>query len=70
MIEYASATPVVRAPVTADPDLIALQCAKAFALDDTIVYGRVLLVEANLRSQVLAADAELNVPQPANGRLA
>jgi phosphoribosylaminoimidazole-succinocarboxamide synthase len=60
MVEYASATPVIRAPATADADLIALQCAKAFALEDTIVYGRVLLVEANLRSQVLQADAELN----------
>ena len=64
MIEYASATPVVRAPATADVDLVALQCAKAFALEDTIVFGRVLLVEANVRSQVLQADAELNVPAP------
>jgi phosphoribosylaminoimidazole-succinocarboxamide synthase len=70
MIDYASATPVVRAPITADADLIALQCAKAFALEDTIVFGRVLLIEANLRSQVLAADAALNVPQPQIGRLA
>jgi phosphoribosylaminoimidazole-succinocarboxamide synthase len=69
LIEYASATPVVRAPATADADLVALQCAKAFALEDTIVYGRVLLVEANLRSQVVQADAELNVPPPVNGRL-
>jgi phosphoribosylaminoimidazole-succinocarboxamide synthase len=70
MIEYASATPVVRAPATADADLIALQCAKALALEDTIVFGRVLLVEANLRAQVMQADAELNVPPPSTGRLA
>jgi phosphoribosylaminoimidazole-succinocarboxamide synthase len=70
MIEYASATPVVRAPATVDPDLIALQCAKAFALEDTIVFGRVLLIEANARSLVLQADAGLNVPPSAPGRLA
>jgi phosphoribosylaminoimidazole-succinocarboxamide synthase len=68
MIEYASATPVIRAPATADLELIALQCAKAFALEDTIVFGRVLLIEANTRSRVLQADAELNVPPPI-GRL-
>jgi phosphoribosylaminoimidazole-succinocarboxamide synthase len=62
-IEFASATPVVRAPAAADVDLVALQCAKAFALEDTIVFGRVLLVQANLRSAVLQADAELNAPQ-------
>ncbi len=60
-IEYASSTPVVRAPAGADPELIALQCAKAFALEDTVVFGRVLLVQANVRSGVLQADAELNV---------
>jgi phosphoribosylaminoimidazole-succinocarboxamide synthase len=61
MIEYASTTPVVRAPATADVQLIALQCAKAFALEDTVVYGRVMLVQANMRSVVLQADAALNV---------
>ncbi len=61
-IEFASSTPVVRAPASADPELIALQCAKAFALEDTVVFGRVLLVQANVRSGVLQADAELNAP--------
>ena len=65
MIEYASATPVIRAPANADVELVALQCAKAFALEDTIVFGRVLLVQANARSTVLQADAALNVPPPA-----
>ena len=54
----------MRAPVAADADLIALQCAKAFGLEDTILFGRVLLIEANTRSSVLRADAELNVPPP------
>jgi phosphoribosylaminoimidazole-succinocarboxamide synthase len=64
MIEYATATPVIRAPVGADLDLVALQCAKAFALEDTIVFGRILLVEANARSVVMQADGELNAPPP------
>ena len=70
IVEYASATPVVRAPLGADGDLIALQCAKAFALEDTVVFGRVLLIQANARSQVLQADAALNLPSPPTGRLA
>lgn len=60
MIEFASPSPVVRAPATADADAVALQCAKALSLEDTVVYGRVQLVQANMRSAVLQADAELN----------
>jgi hypothetical protein len=45
-------------------DEIALRCAKAFALEDTVVFGRILLLQANARSMVLAADAELNAPPP------
>lgn len=69
-IEYAASSPVVRAPAGAEPELVALQCAKAFALEDTIVFGRVLLVAANVRSGVLQADAELNVVAPQTGSLA
>ena len=65
MIEYATATPVVRAPAAADVNLVALQCAKAFSLEDTIVFGRVLLVQANTRSSVLQSDATLNQPPTA-----
>ena len=71
MIEYATPTPVVRAPAGADLDLIALQCAKAFALEDTVVFGRIMLVQANARSVVMQADGELNAPAPApSGNLA
>ncbi len=66
MVEYATATPVIRAPATADLNLVALQCAKAFSLEDTVVFGRVLLVEAGARSTVLQADASLNQPAPAS----
>jgi len=65
MVEYATATPVVRAPATAEASVVALQCAKAFALEDTVVFGRVMLVEANVRSTVLQADAVLNAPPKA-----
>ncbi len=65
MIEFSSATPVVRAPAPADVNLVALQCAKAFSLEDTVVFGRVQLVQANARSTVLQADATLNAPPPA-----
>ncbi len=65
MVEHATATPVIRAPATADANVVALQCAKAFALEDTVVFGRVLLVQANMRSAVLQADATLNAPQTA-----
>jgi phosphoribosylcarboxyaminoimidazole (NCAIR) mutase len=65
MVEHATATPVMRAPATADSNVVALQCAKAFALEDTVVFGRVLLVQANMRSAVLQADAALNAPPTA-----
>jgi hypothetical protein len=45
-------------------DQTALRCAKAFALEDTVVFGRILLLQANARSMVLAADADLNAPPP------
>ncbi len=65
VIDNAGATPVVVVDV-ADPrpDDVARACAKAFALDDTVVFGRVLLLQANARSAVLGADAQLNQPPP------
>ena len=38
--------------------------AKVFGLEDTVVFGRVLLMQANARSEVLTADAQINVPPP------
>lgn len=68
MVDNATANPVV-AVDAADPraDEIATRCAKAFALEDTVVFGRVLLMQANGRSAVLRADAQLNAPQPPPG---
>ena len=65
VIDNASTNPVV-AVDAADPrpDDVALRCAKAFALEDTVVFGRVLLLQANGRSEVLSLDARLNAPPP------
>jgi hypothetical protein len=43
------------------------------AQDDTVLFGRTLLVQTNARSVILQADAALNPPQPSmppNVRLA
>jgi phosphoribosylaminoimidazole-succinocarboxamide synthase len=65
VLENASATPVIAVDV-ADPraEDVAVRAAKAFALEDTVVFGRVLLLQANARSDVLGADARLNAPPP------
>jgi phosphoribosylaminoimidazole-succinocarboxamide synthase len=60
LLEHASASPVVRVDAgRIDLDAIAFTCAKAFGLEDTVVFGRVLLMQANVRSSVLHADAQL-----------
>jgi phosphoribosylaminoimidazole-succinocarboxamide synthase len=65
LIDHASANPVIGFNVDAPrPEELALWCAKAFALEDTVVFGRVLLLQANARSDVLGADAKLNAPPP------
>ena len=43
---------------------VALQAAKAFALDDTVVFGRVLLTQANMCSAVMQADGAERCPRP------
>jgi phosphoribosylaminoimidazole-succinocarboxamide synthase len=45
------------------PDVVAQSVAKAFALDDTVLFGRVMLTQANMRSALLQLDAQLNQPQ-------
>ncbi|HEY6327090.1 MAG TPA: phosphoribosylaminoimidazolesuccinocarboxamide synthase [Candidatus Cybelea sp.] len=40
------------------------QCAKLFGLEDTVLYGRTLLMQANARSSVVHADASLQQPPP------
>jgi len=65
MLDNATANLVLRFDLgDPRPDQVALRCAKAFALEDSVVFGRVLLLQANGRSDVLAADARLNAPPP------
>jgi phosphoribosylaminoimidazole-succinocarboxamide synthase len=65
MLGAATPTPVFDATEFDAGDL-ALAVAKTLALDDTVMFGRVLLVQANARSAVLHADAQINAaPQQA-----
>jgi hypothetical protein len=45
-----------------EPDELALAIAKALALEDTVMFGRVMLVQANARSAIVQADSQLNSP--------
>ncbi len=63
LLNAASSSPVIDAQD--DPATIALQCAKLLGLEDTVLYGRTLLMQANARSAVLHADAMLQQQQPA-----
>jgi len=67
MLAAATPTPVFDA-TEFDEDELALAVAKTLALDDTVMFGRVLLVQANARSAVLHADAQINAP-PAQAAL-
>jgi phosphoribosylaminoimidazole-succinocarboxamide synthase len=70
LIDDATSTPVFRA-AHATPETVAMTCAKTFAVEDTVLFGRVLLVQANARSAVLAADAQVAAPPPQpNGTIA
>ncbi|MFY9780525.1 MAG: phosphoribosylaminoimidazolesuccinocarboxamide synthase [Candidatus Baltobacteraceae bacterium] len=70
MIAAATTSPVYDA-TELEPDELALALAKTFALEDTIMFGRVMLTQAAARSAILQADAQLNAPAaPPNGTLA
>jgi phosphoribosylcarboxyaminoimidazole (NCAIR) mutase len=64
MLEATSSAPVLDG--SGDADALAMQCAKLLGLEDTVLYGRTLLMQANARSSVLHADATLQqqVPMP------
>ena len=64
MLDAVSSAPVLDGQI--DPQRLALECAKLLGLEDTVLYGRTLLMQANARSSVLHADASLQqgpVPQ-------
>jgi phosphoribosylaminoimidazole-succinocarboxamide synthase len=63
LVDNATSNPVLSGD--REPADIALQCAKILALEDTVLFGRTLLVQTNTRSAVLQADAQLNAQHPA-----
>ncbi len=65
-IDHATSTPVIDG-TEKPPEITALACAKEFGFDDTIMFGRVLLMQANERSAVAAADAHVSAAPPAPG---
>ena len=70
MLAAATPAPVLDA-TEYDAAELALAIAKTLAQEDTILFGRVLLVQANARSAILQADAQLNMPPPPpNGTVA
>jgi phosphoribosylaminoimidazole-succinocarboxamide synthase len=60
LVDHATPCPTQRVDASAlDLDATSFACAKAFALEDSVVFGRVLLMQANARSAVMQADAQL-----------
>ncbi|MBV9028444.1 MAG: hypothetical protein JO311_07475 [Candidatus Eremiobacteraeota bacterium] len=62
MLDSASSAPVLDGKGDAAP--LAMQCAKLFGLEDTVLFGRTLLMQANARSAVMHADASLQQQTP------
>jgi phosphoribosylaminoimidazole-succinocarboxamide synthase len=63
MLDASSSAPVLDGKT--EPQRIAMQCAKLLGLEDTVLFGRTLLMQANARSSVLHADASLQQQVPA-----
>ena len=63
MLDAASSAPVLDGNVA--PHRLTMEIAKLLGVDDTVLYGRTLLMQANARSAVIHADAALQqqVPQ-------
>jgi phosphoribosylaminoimidazole-succinocarboxamide synthase len=65
ILEHATGQPVERLdPAGGTFDAAAMRCAKVLAIDDTVVFGRILLLDAQARAQVLTLNAQLNAPPP------
>jgi hypothetical protein len=62
MLDASSSAPVLDG--TGEPQQLAMQCAKLLGLEDTVLYGRTLLMQANARSSVLHADASMQQQAP------
>ncbi len=61
MLDAMSSSPVFDG--RGEPDAVALACAKMLAVEDTVLFGRTLLTQANARANVMNADARLQQPQ-------
>jgi phosphoribosylaminoimidazole-succinocarboxamide synthase len=62
MLDATSSAPVLDGG--SEPQRLAMQCAKLLGLEDTVLFGRTLLMQANARSTVLHADASLQQQAP------
>jgi phosphoribosylaminoimidazole-succinocarboxamide synthase len=61
MLDHLSPNPVVRINASAPAlETAAFTVAKALGMDDTVVFGRVLLLQTNVKSSIVQADAQLN----------
>jgi phosphoribosylaminoimidazole-succinocarboxamide synthase len=62
MLDAATTTPVIDAAQRTN-ESIALDCAKSLAIDNTVLFGRVMLAQANGRSAIVQADNVASTPQ-------
>ncbi|HTV72551.1 MAG TPA: phosphoribosylaminoimidazolesuccinocarboxamide synthase [Candidatus Acidoferrales bacterium] len=68
LIDGATPSPVIGiAHRTADE--VALACAKMLAVDNSVLFGRVLLQQANARSAIVQADGQLSAAASLSGTL-
>lgn len=62
LIDATTSAPVIGAEQYRTPERAASACAKMLALDNTVLFGRVLLQQANARSEIIQADAQVSAP--------
>jgi phosphoribosylaminoimidazole-succinocarboxamide synthase len=67
MLDAASSSPVLDGNVA--PNRVTMEIAKLLGVDDTVLYGRTLLMQANARSAVIHADAALQQSAPPGVKL-
>lgn len=68
MLDASSSAPVLDGR-DATPEIV-MACAKLFGFEDTVLFGRALLMQANARSAVLHADASLQQQVPPSQKAA
>ncbi len=54
--------------VVLEPENAALAAAKMLAVDDSVIYGRVVMTQYRNRMQIVESDARLNTPSQGNGK--